>query len=327
MGELSKRRKKPPSISILEKESSVSFLPLFRVEIVDRLKDCFLLWEKFSPKRNLFDLWEFRYAFYLGYRYQPYFFVLKEAQKEVGLLPLWYNSQRKKFFWFGSDWQEEVSFYVKDKKYIKRLLEIAPSPLLLNAITKEGIEDLISSLPLQKDEPKYILNLKNFKNHEDFLKTLKKNARRNLRKDRNRILKQNPTIIFDDFSYFPKLIEISKKRFAKKGQETDWKDPRIITTFEKVISLSGKSYKARMIAVKIKGEIAGVDLIALYNKTYFCLKCGYDVENFPGVGNFVNLLEIDDAIKLGMEKIDFLQNSYQWKEKYFTPLELFKFEK
>jgi hypothetical protein len=82
-----------------------------------------------------------------------------------------------------------------------------------------------------------------------------------------------------------------------------------------------------MIIVKIKDEIAGIDLIALYRKTYFCLKCGYDVENFPGIGNFVNLLEIDDAIRLGMEKIDFLQNSYQWKEKYFTPLELFKFEK
>jgi hypothetical protein len=327
MGELTKKEKKPPSSSTLEKSSLISFLPLFQVETESDIKDCFLLWEKFSPKKNLFDLWEFRYAFYLGYKYRPHFLILKENQKEVGLLPLWYDSQRKKFFWFGSDWQEEVSFYVKDKRYIENLLEIAPSPLFLNAITKEGIEDLISSLPFKKDDPKYVLDLKNFKNHEDFLKTLKKNTRRNLRKDRNRILRQSPKIIFDDFSYFPKLVELSKKRFIAKGEKTDWEDPRRIETFEKVISLSGKSYKARMIIVKIKDEIAGIDLIALYRKTYFCLKCGYDVENFPGIGNFVNLLEIDDAIRLGMEKIDFLQNSYQWKEKYFTPLELFKFEK
>jgi len=327
MGELTKKEKKPPSSSTLEKSSLISFLPLFQVETESDIKGCFLLWEKFSPKKNLFDLWEFRYAFYLGYKYRPHFLILKENQKEVGLLPLWYDSQRKKFFWFGSDWQEEVSFYVKDKRYIENLLEIAPSPLFLNAITKEGIEDLISSLPFKKDDPKYVLDLKNFKNHEDFLKTLKKNTRRNLRKDRNRILRQSPKIIFDDFSYFPKLVELSKKRFIAKGEKADWEDPRRIETFEKVISLSGKSYKARMIIVKIKDEIAGIDLIALYRKTYFCLKCGYDIENFPGIGNFVNLLEIDDAIRLGMEKIDFLQNSYQWKEKYFTPLELFKFEK
>lgn len=326
MGELRTKRKKPPSI-LLEKKNLLTLLAPLRVEVADRIKECFLLWKKFSPRKNLFDLWEFRYAFYLGYRYQPYFFILKENQKEVGLLPLWYDTQKKKFFWFGSDWQEEVSFYVEDKKYIKTLLEIAPSPLHLNAISKAEIEEIISSLPFQKDDPKYVLDLRKFSNHEDFLKTLKKNRRRNLRKDRNRILKQNPKIILDDFSYFYSLIELAKKRFEKKGEETDWEDPRRIKTFEKIISLSGKSYKVRMITVKIKDKVAGVDLVAIYNKTYYCLKCGYDVENFPGIGNFVNLLEIDDAIKLGMEKIDFLQNSYQWKEKYFTEVELFKFEK
>jgi hypothetical protein len=82
-----------------------------------------------------------------------------------------------------------------------------------------------------------------------------------------------------------------------------------------------------MIKVKINGKDAGVDLICILNKTYFATKCGYNISEFSGIGNFINLYEIDDAIKLGMEKIDFLQNNYQWKNKYFPAVPLYKFEK
>jgi len=51
------------------------------------------------------------------------------------------------------------------------------------------------------------------------------------------------------------------------------------------------------------------------------------VAEFSGIGNFINLLEIDDAIKLGMQKIDFLQNNYQWKSRWFESQPLFKFQK
>ena len=82
-----------------------------------------------------------------------------------------------------------------------------------------------------------------------------------------------------------------------------------------------------MITVKIGKEIAGVDLICLFNKTYFAVKCGYNVKDFSGIGNFINLFEIDDAIKLKMKKIDFLQNDYQWKDKLFEAIPLVKYEK
>jgi len=176
---------------------------------------------------------------------------------------------------------------------------------------------------------KSIVNdLEGFKNHEDYLtRGLKKNRRRNLRKDRNRILKQKPEIIINNFADFDYLVKISKKRFEERGMKTDWEDPRRIKTFEEVIKLGGKSYQTRMITVKINEEIAGVDLICLHKKTYFTLKCGYNVKKFHGIGNFINLLEIDDAIKLGMKKIDFLQNNYGWKNQYFQSQPLFKFRK
>ena len=53
-----------------------------------------------------------------------------------------------------------------------------------------------------------------------------------------------------------------------------------------------------MITVTTGSKIAGVDLVALFNNCYYTLKCGYDVKNFSGIGNFFNLFEIGDALSL-----------------------------
>jgi len=309
------------------------FILRYKLEVVSDIKKCEKLWQEFSPNLTLFDTWEFRNAFYEAYKYKLYFLVLRKNGENLALLPLWYEDKNfydknlKRYTWFGSEWQEENKFFSKKIDYIPILLSAAPTPLYLNAISQEAIEKLKGRVDLQEDEPKYVLNLKGFKNHEDYLKTLKKNTRRNLRKDRNKILSQNPEIIIDNFSDIKVLIKLAKKRFSEKGETTDWEDPRVVETFTNVIRFSGKSYRARMIKVRVNGKDGGVDLICIFRKTYFALKCGYNVSEFSGIGNFINLFEIDDAIQLGMEKIDFLQNNYQWKNRYFISVPLYKFEK
>lgn len=297
------------------------------VETVSDIEKCHDLWQKFSPKENLFETWEFRYAFYKGYGFAPYFLLLKQDGKEQGLLPLWHDRDKKKYTWFGSDWQEEVRFFVRDKNYIPLLLKLAPSPLYLNAILKEDLGQLAEECKFENDCPKYVLNINGFKSHEDFLMALKKNRRHDLRKDKRRIERQNPEIIIDNFSDIEELIALAKNRFKEKGEKTDWEeDPRRIKVFKEVIKQDKKSYKVRMITIKINGRPAGVDLNCLYRGTYYAVKCGYDVKNFSGIGNYMNLVEIDDAIKLGMKKIDFLQNNYEWKDRWFEAVPLVKYQ-
>jgi len=321
----------PPSSCLAKKEillkESFGKRGSFLVEITCDISQCFNLWQEFSTQKTLFDTWEFRFAFYEGYKYKPYFMVLKNGKENLALLPLWYDSDRKKYFWFGSDWQEEVRFYTKKPEFILPLFSLSPSPLLLNAISEDSILPIKEEIKFTPDDPKYVLSLNGFKNHEDYLTCLTKNVRRDLRKDKRKILDKNPEIIFNNLSDFEFLVKLAKERFKEKGEEADWEDPRRIEAFKKVIKLSGKSYKLRILTVKIDERIAGVDLICLFNGTYYTVKCGYDVKNFPGIGNFINLFEIDDAIKLGMKKIDFLQNSYQWKNRYFNPVPLYKYEK
>lgn len=296
-------------------------------EVVTDIQGCFNLWQELSPQKTLFDTWEFRYAFYLGYGFKPYFLLLKNRLENLALLPLWFDKDEKKYVWFGSSWQEEVGFFSKNSKYLPFLLSLAPSPLCLNAISQESADLVKDRIKLIPDESKYILNLEKINSHEDYLITLKKNARHNLRKDFRRIERQNPEITINNFSDLDALIQLAKKRFKEKGEKADWEDPRRVETFRQAIRLAGKSYRTRMVTVKIGGKTVGVDLICIFNQIYFALKCGYNVAEFPGIGNFVNLFEIDDAIKLGMKKIDFLQNNYQWKSRLFEAVPLFKFEK
>lgn len=299
----------------------------YEIEVFSDINICKSLWDEFSPKRNLFETWEFRYAFYLGYGYRPYFLVARKNRKNVALLPLWFDSKNKYYTWFGSEWQEELSFFLKDREAMRFLIEYAPSPLVLNALTKEAILPYKDYFQFEEDDPKYVLDISCFSSHEDYLMTLRKNERRNLRKDRNRILKQNPEVVFNQFSDFEHMVNLAKERFKLKGEDTDWDNEERVNTFKKIIELAGISYQIRMITVKIGGEYAGVDLIAIYKGRYYALKCGYNVKTFKGIGNFVNLIEIDDAISLGLQVIDFLQNNYQWKSRWFSPIPLYKLRK
>ena len=298
------------------------------VEIVSDENRCLELWKEFSPGKSLFDTWEFRLAFYLAYKPRLHFILFKNKSEHIALLPIWYEEDKKKYFWFGSAWQEENNFFTKEPILIPILLSLSPRPILLNAISLNDTpldRRLISNF--KTDDSKYILDLENIKSSEDFLMRLKKNRRHDLRKDRRRIEKQNPKIIINNFSDFEELVRISTERFRQKGKKADWEDPRRIEAFHQVIKLSGKSYKIRMITVRVGDKVAGVDLIALFNNSYYTLKCGYDVKNFSGIGNFVNLFEIQDAICLGIKKIDFLQNSYQWKDRWFEEVLLVQYEK
>jgi len=299
------------------------------IKIVTQLDICKEIWNEFSPSITLFDTWDFRLAFLMGYNRTPHFLLLKNNFENVALLPLWYEADNKRYTWFGSTWQEENKFLTKDPLLIPILLALCPSPTILNAISTELPIWATDVIKLKPDDPKFILNLHNINNVDDYLATLKKKKRYNLKRDKRIIEMQNPKIIVNKFSDFEKLVDLSVKRFEQKGEDTDWEDQRRIETFQHVINLgiSSNSYQTRMITVIIGDKIAAVDLIAIFNNCYYPLKCGYDVKNFPGIGNYVNLLEIDDAINLSMDKMDFLEIGYGWKDKWFTEVPLLQYEK
>jgi len=321
----------PPLKKYYRANGHLFLIKSLHYEVVSDLDRCRQLWQEFSPYNNLFDTWDFRASFYHGYQPRLHFIVLKNGEN-LGLLPLQYEKDRGdrgKYFWFGSWWQEETTFFVKDPLYTPILLSLAPQPLLLNAISLDTVFWARDYLDFKMDDPKYILNLEGVNSLDDYLATFKRVKRKSLKRAKRDIEALHPEIIVNHFSDFDYLVQLSLDRFHQKGEDADWEDPRRVETFREVIrrGQKGNEYQVRMLTVKIGGRVAGVDLIALYKDCYLPLKCGYDVASFPGIGNFVNLYEVEDALSLGMKKMDFLEIGYGWKDQWFEALPLFKYEK
>ena len=300
----------------------------YSTQVFTKLSECKLLWQQFSPHQTIYDVWEFRLAFYLAYQHQPHFIVLYHQQTAVGLLPLWYDADKQHFDWFGSYWHEHNNFWITAPQHLPALLKAIPSPIILRAINSSQSKIISDNLPtkfsLQLDEPTFSLELDHINNHNDYLKTFKKKTRYNLNRDWIKINELNPHITYDKFNDIQILIELNTQRFLDKGEEPDCLDRRRAQAFKNllILTLENQQYRIRMISIEIEQQLAVVDLIAIYQDTYYSLKGGSDLRKFPGIGNYINLLEIDDACSLGMKKIDFLQSPQGWKNTWFKPQEL-----
>lgn len=291
------------------------------VRIETDLETCHQLFEEYSPKNTLFELWEFRYAFYLGDKNQPVFLIFEKNNEPLGLLPLWYEKDKDELRWFGSWWQEANTFWIKDKSLIPAIINLFPQKVLLNAIFISP--RTAKKLGLLADDPKYLLSLEEYPTLESFLKRFNKKKRYNLRRDQKLILLHNPKTIINRFSDIEKLFRLSIKRFADKDESAFTSKERR-HTFREIIR-QAKDYEPRIVSTEINGRVVGVDLVAIHKGIYYALNGAYDLEHYPGLGNYTNLLLIQDAIDLGAKAVDFLEVSYGWKDDWFKPIPLFQF--
>lgn len=292
------------------------------VRIETDLETCRELFEEFSPKRTLFELWGFRYAFYLGDRNQPVFLIFEKENQPLGLLPLWYEKDKDELRWFGSWWQEGNTFWFKDRSLIPLICSLFPSKILLNALYVAP--RTAQKLGLMADDPKYLLDLNEYPTIDTFMQRFSRKKRYNLRRDQKMILAKNPKTFYNCFEDIEKLFELSIKRFKDKDESAFAREGRR-QTFREIIK-QAREYEPRMVSTEINGKTVGVDLVAIHKGVYYALNGAYDLKKHPGLGNYTNFLLIQDAISLGAKAIDFLEVSYGWKEDWFKPVPLFQFK-
>lgn len=301
-------------------------IPKLTLKVHSKIEECFDLWDKFSKKKSLFDLWDFRFSWWQGYQYKPFFFTIYDGRVPQALFPLWYDTKDQRFEWFGSDWMEDNKFFVSDYAFIAVLLKLVPKSLHLNAL--EPIEEnVMTDLGFLEDEKKFIKDLTPFSNIDSYLASINKKHRYNLRKDYYSVMNFNPRVEIVNVNLveeFKNIIDLSLNRFVD-GDESDLVVDKRIKTYEAILKNS-KSYKIHFIKVSIQSHLAAIDLVATYKNNYYTLKGANDLKRFPGVGNFMVYFEFDEAIKNGFKLFDCLQIDYGWKHKYYDSKNLYIFE-
>lgn len=295
------------------------------------------LWQEFTPNRSVFDTWDVRKSFYDAYIFPSQIITIERKQgkrrETIGVLPLWYNTDSSpigeskyydcgKHVWFGSNWPEDNLFFVKDPEIIPLLLLAAPKPLELACIRREKEYEFLESFPgfQYEEEKKYFLDISLVTSLDDFLSHLKKKKRYNLKRDKKKIEALSPIAHINEIAHLEDLFALNMKRFRELFPEdpdeySSFEDPRRQNVFRN-LAKNSHIYQHRIIATSIKGKIEAVEFGLVHNKTYYAFNAGVDISAYSGLGVFSNLLVIEDALKLGCTKIDFLEGDNHWKESW-----------
>ena len=279
------------------------------------------LWEQFSYKVTLFDLWDFRYCFY-KYDNFPVRFIIGSVKGEpIGLLALQENTEDKCWEFFGGSWMERNNVYVKPgfEMYIEDFYMQVPAPALLGSIYQT--DQYSVNLPL--DDYNYRLDISYYQNFWDYIsdKYSKKGQQTYKRKIRI-IEEQKVEFLMNNFEDIDLLIALNLKNFGEESSFNDVKRQQVYKDFLKL------DLPIFLQTILIDGKKEAVSLCIKYNETMYYLNAGSNYEAVPNLGNYKILQDIDTAIREKCKMFDALMIAYNWKERWhFDKVPYTKFEK
>ncbi len=268
-----------------------------------------MLWDLFSPKATLFDLWEYRDCFQQGYGYDPHFIVGEDDGRRAGILPLWHEKKHDYYTFYGGMFPESNTFYVEDPARIKDFLAQCPVETWLCYIH----ESQAAYHPFQQTETRYYLDLARYANSIDgYLASFDKKHRKNLRYDLKQFEKHGYSIRYNDLNDFDRLVALNQKRF---GDESDYAEREMIASMRKLMQTAHGQDRLSLISLVIDGVAQAVELAVTYNGTYTILAGGRNID-FENIGKPLVIEHIKNALVAGIYHLDFLSSDSGWKKRW-----------
>jgi len=279
------------------------------IEAVGQIDEARELWKKLSPKKSIYDVWNFRYCFYKHFNYPLFFYVAKNRGEVVGLLPLQYNERKKLLEFFGGGYMEDNKIFVKEGyKYVIQ-------ELYASVQEKAKLEDIVGddefTQKLDILEHKYIANLNNARAVNDYFSTGFSSKSRSVVKKKIRRVETDyhPKIIENNFEDLERLFELNIKTF---GNESIF-CALFINIFRDLIRLH---FDFHMITLAISGQKEAVSLSLMYGDTYVYMNAGTNKQNYPNLGTYLIAKNFEKAISLGSKYFDAGCEDLGWKERW-----------
>ena len=289
----------------------------FKVET--NLQKCHELWDFFSPRKYIYDDWDFRYCFYKYFNYQLHFITAYFAQEPVALLPLEFDNEHGYLEFMAGPFMEYNRVFVKPgfEYLVPELYLKVDNAARLEQISKEG--GLLNNFVF--DIKTYLLDLRGLNSLAEYLNRDFNSKRRN---DFSRAIKKVyqmgvVEILPGEKKDLELLFSFNRKRFHKESSFEEENEENI---FRDLLEL-GDNYS--ILKIVIDGKIRAVSLAVLYNKRYEYLAVGTDIEFVSNIGTLINLENIRKAIHEGAEFMDFGYDNCNWKEMWHLQIaELYK---
>ncbi len=284
---------------------------MIEIRVVRDLETAASLWLEISPRRVIFDDWNFRYGFF---KYEPYplcfraAFEVSEGREElVALMPLVEYPEYGHGF-ISEEPCEENCVFVKagHEIAIKLLYESLSKTEKTQFYDISGEDEYTKNLTLE--DYKYVLPLSGFNNFSDFMAgRLSPKRRHSLEKEIAAIEALNPEIIDNDFNDLDILFELNVGSFAgesyltKEGERKPWRE------------LIKEPFDWHLTSLRLEGKTVAVSLAVLYNGYWHYLLTGVAFKSYPGLGKFLNKTNIEKAISAGAKYFDAGLGDCGWK--------------
>lgn len=270
------------------------------------------VWRALSPNETIYDLWDFRFPFYNVNLYPLYFYTVYDDDVPVALLPLQLDPIYGLAFF-----SEEVSNY--NRPFVKVGFEYV-IPDLYKTINQKaqlyyisGVDDFTKSLLICGYE--YSLNLKILNSFDDFLmNNLAPKRRRNLSKELLNVEKLDFRFHFKDSQ---KEVWTEYMLILFRFNINTYQEESYLNSVDRqkyYFELLKLPYEWRLAVIEIKGVIQAISLSVLYNNIWYFLLTGVNSKEHPGLGKYLQKINIDRAIKEKAISFNAGQGDCNWKK-------------
>jgi hypothetical protein len=276
-----------------------------KTRVVTRPDECRALWKEFSKEDAVFDIWEYRAAFFDPKYHDLHFIVGMESEKDVFLLALWKRKSEQHYEWFGGEFFEDNKIMVKNNKYIIDLVKHIPEKVWL-PYTESRLGDFVKSEVTES----FFIDLRKY-NHsvEEYFASFNKKHRKNLLRDLRLLQEKSPEVVRNNMGDFDRLIELSTRRF---GDSSFLAYEEFTAGLKKMLEVALERDELELLSVKVNGNTEACEAAILCNRVYTVLLGGNNLE-VSNIGKFLTVEHIKNAIEKKANIVDFLADDCGWK--------------
>lgn len=279
------------------------------------------IWELLSPKKSLYDDWNFRYTFYKYYKPEILFQVGYVDEKPIGLLPLQHEAGITTLDFFGGDYMEDNRVFILPgyEEYLPEFYHSLTEKVRLDFIT--GEDEFTKQLPFS--DYKYILPLHDFTSSDEYIqKYFQGETKKKLIKRLKKVAEHQIEILSNQWDDIELLFEFNIQKFQDHSM--------FLRPFRKEIFrdfISATSFQTRLITFVVDGVKQAVSMSIMYNGIYASMNTGVHPEAVKDLSSYIHVKKIDDALQLNMKVFDAFVRNYGWKENWkFVKIPQYKFE-
>ena len=290
---------------------------MLNVDVYNDLEDARRIWQRHWPQESLFDLWPVRNCFQSQFNRDPYFMVARENHKFRGMLALSWIDEEQCFghfpgeVWHGKTWLEQNKILASDPEVFRALVNHIPTTAKIRYLTAD--RHLAGGSSAVIDEIGYLFYPQQYDyNFQTYMQAFSGKSRKKIRSELKRLTDGGVSYRYDCFDDVAHLFRMNLENFKEMSY---FEDTRFLKAFENLMAWLNANNMLRVTSVLIRGQLAAVDVGAVWNRTYTVLAGGTH-SDFPGVAKLINFHHIDWACQQRFKVVDFLCGEFNWKNRF-----------